>query len=141
MRITLLVVASLLAAHPIPAQAPPAKPGVAAGDEAALTDAWRRRRDGVPVEVTARVVRLLRDDSVGVRHQRFRVQVGAMGTTVVVSHNVNVAGRVPVHVGDEIRIRGVYTWTRKGGLIRWTHRDPRGARPAGFIRLRDKTWQ
>ena len=148
MRLThLAVLASLLlasgpVARPAAAQAgSAARPAPAVGDEAAVADAWRRRREVEPVEVTARVVRLLGDDSIGVRHQRFRVQIRTMTATVMVSHNVDLAGRVPVRAGDEIRVRGVYTWTRKGGVIRWTHRDPRGVHPAGFIRLRDRTFQ
>jgi hypothetical protein len=138
MRAAYVFVAALLATAPAAAQP---KPVPAVGDEAAVADAWRRRRDQVPVEVTARVVRLLRDDSIGVHHQRFRVQIGTMAATVLVSHNVSVAGRVPVRVGDEVRVRGVYAWTRKGGVIRWTNHDPRRVHPAGFIRLRDRTYQ
>lgn len=133
MRLTLVLALSLLAV-----QAPAARP---VGDESAVVDAWRRRRESVPVDVAAKVVRLLRDDSTGVRHQRFRVQIGTMTATVMISHNVNIAGRVPVRVGDDVRLRGVYTWTRKGGVIRWTNRDPRGVHPAGYIRLRGRTFQ
>ena len=64
------------------------------------------------------------------------------GTTVLVVHAIDVAGRVlPLQVGNELSFRGEYVWNARGGLVHWTHHDPAGRHAAGWIRRGDRTWQ
>ncbi len=86
-------------------------------------------------------MRILADDDSGSRHQRFVLRLPS-GTTVLVAHAIDVAGRVsPLQVGDELFFRGEYVWNSRGGLVHWTHHDPAGRHAAGWIRRGDRTWE
>ncbi len=84
------------------------------------------------VEVHGVVQRSLSDDLEGSRHQRFILRL-ATGRTLLVAHNIDLADRVPLAVGDGLRIRGEYEWNDQGGVLHWTHHDPAGNRPGGWI--------
>lgn len=98
-----------------------------------VAEAFRERRSDVLLETSGRVQRILPDDREGSRHQRFIISID--GTlTVLIAHNIDLAERVPVAVGDSVEVRGEYVWNEKGGVIHWTHRDPAGRHPGGWIR-------
>lgn len=101
--------------------------------EAAVEAAFEAGRSGWTVEAGGTVTRVLEDDRRPPRHQRFIVTLPA-GHTLLVSHNLELAPRVPVRPGDRVRFRGVYEWNPEGGLVHWTHDDPAGRRPGGWIR-------
>jgi hypothetical protein len=94
---------------------------------------FAEERSNVVVELEGRVSRVLADDLQGSRHQRFIVELGS-GHTVLVSHNIDLAPRVPLSRGDSVELRGEYEWNDRGGVVHWTHRDPRGRRTGGWIR-------
>lgn len=103
------------------------------GDGAAEVERlYQTKRSGVMVEVSGEVNRLLPEDTEGPPHQRFIIQL-SNGWTLLVSHNLDLAERVPVSVGDPVEVRGQYEWNAQGGLLHWTHHDPRGDRPGGWI--------
>lgn len=126
-----LVAQAATARRPAPAAATDRAPRDTG--EAALVAAARRQARNLPIEVTARVVKLLKDDRFGIQHQKFLVTVG--GLTVLVAHNLDLAPRAPVQAGSTVRLRGEYVWNEKGGVIHWTHHDPRGRHAAGFIEV------
>jgi hypothetical protein len=117
------------------------EPGVA-GEvaESPAVAAFRARRSDVLLEISGRVQRLLTDDRRGTRHQRFIVEVDD-SLTVLVAHNIDLAERAPVAVGDSVHVRGEYVWNERGGLIHWTHRDTDGSHPAGWVRHRGRLYQ
>ena len=92
------------------------------------------------IEGSGFVRRLLSDDDDGERHQRIIIQVPG-GNTLLVAHNLDLAERVPVGVGDRIYFRGVYEWNELGGLVHWTHHDPLGEEDGGYVRFRRQTYQ
>ncbi len=110
-----------------------------AGRDAVIAAAMDRRSN-LLVEVEGRVVKVLRDDREGSPHERFLLQV-AEGLTVLVAHNLDLAERVPLSPGDSVTVRGEYEWNAKGGVLHWTHDDPAGRHPAGFIRHEGRTYQ
>ena len=114
--------------------------GGTSGGEAAIAEAFRERRSGEMVEAEGRVERLLADDLEGSAHQRFIVRL-AGGQTVLISHNIDLAPRVPAATGDRIAFRGQYEWNDRGGVVHWTHHDPRGRRPGGWLRHADRTYR
>jgi hypothetical protein len=98
-----------------------------------VEQAFAERRSGVWVELGGRVTRLLVDDNEGSRHQRFILTLDS-GHTLLVAHNIDLAQRVPVHEDGEVELRGRYEWNERGGVIHWTHHDPDGSDPGGWVR-------
>lgn len=92
------------------------------------------------VTVGGVVVRTLRDDNEGSRHQRFIVRLPS-GRTVLVAHNIDLAPRVPLHEGDLITVRGDYEWSDQGGTMHWTHHDPKGWREGGWVEHAGERYQ
>ncbi len=112
--------------------------GDGSGD-AAVEAAFEARASGRMVEIEGVVERRLADDLEGSRHQRFIVRLGS-GRTLLVAHNIDLARRVPIEEGDPVEIRGQYEWNERGGVLHWTHHDPQGRRPGGWIRHRGERW-
>ena len=71
--------------------------------EAGILEAFRDRRSGLVVEAAGEVARILDDDLEGSRHQRFVVRL-PVGHTVLISHNIDLAPRVPVAVTVRIPV-------------------------------------
>jgi hypothetical protein len=108
--------------------------------ENVVQSAYAARRSGVWMEVRGQISRMLPDDNDGSRHQRFILDVGN-GHTVLVSHNIDLADRIPVELGDALVLRGRYEWNDRGGVIHWTHHDPGGFEKGGWIELDGKRYR
>ena len=111
---------------------------VLAGDRA-IRDAFATQRSGIMVESTGEVEKTLPDDLKGSRHQRFIVRLES-GHTVLVSHNIDIAPRISLGEQDVVEFRGQYEWNKRGGVVHWTHHDPNGTHPGGWIRHRGKLY-
>jgi hypothetical protein len=94
----------------------------------------------VEVTVTARVFKLLPDDTEGIPHERFLLRL-ANGTTVLVAHDTAMAPRVPLNVGDLITVHGEYIWNERGGVIHWTHHSDNGRHEGGWIDFNGQRYQ
>jgi hypothetical protein len=111
------------------------------GAETTLQNAFANRQSDIQVQGGGTVVKILRDDLEGSRHQRFILELGT-GQTVLVSHNIDLAPRVrDLRTGDAIEFYGEYEWNPRGGVIHWTHHDPRGRHPGGWIKHAGNTYQ
>jgi len=104
-------------------------PGTAAGEVEA---AFAARHSGVWLETGGRVARLLADDNEGRAHQRFILELDS-GHTLLLSHNIDLSSRIPLALGDWVRLRGRYEWNERGGVMHWTHHDPDGGQRGGWI--------
>jgi len=121
------------------------QPGVSSlardSDEATLENAFVNRSSNQQVAGQGTVVKMLPDDTNGSRHQRFIVRLNS-GRTLLLSHNIDLAPRIDsLHTGDTVAFYGEYEWNPKGGVIHWTHRDPQGHHPAGWIKHDGQTYQ
>ncbi|MHB1187528.1 DUF3465 domain-containing protein [Thiobacillus sp.] len=121
------------------------QPGIASvvsdSGDAAIENAFANRLGNQQVEGQGTVVKTLADDTDGSRHQRFIVRLES-GQTLLVSHNIDLAPRIDtLRTGDTVAFYGEYEWNPKGGVIHWTHHDPQGRRPAGWIRHGGRTYQ
>ena len=107
----------------------------------AITNAFERKQSNVVVECEFDVIKLLRDDNEGSRHQKMLLQLPATSHTVLLAHNIDLAPRVPAREGDKVIVRGEYEYSDKGGVVHWTHHDPRGKHPAGWIEHQGKRYE
>ena len=100
---------------------------------------FTRRDEGEWLEVRGFVRRLLSDDNDGSRHQRFIIDIGDR-RTLLIAHNIDLASRIPLGMGDRVQVRGMYEWNDLGGLFHWTHHDPHGAEEGGWVKYRRKKY-
>lgn len=110
-------------------------------DAAALENAFVNRLSNLQIEGQGTVAKILPDDDNGSRHQRIIIQLES-GRTLLVAHNIDLAQRIDtLRTGDIVAFYGEYEWNPKGGVIHWTHHDPQGRHPAGWIRHDGQTYQ
>ena len=104
-----------------------------------MQPAYGKADTGRWIEDTGIVHRLLSDDDDDSRHQRFVIRLGNR-QTLLIAHNIDLAERIPVSLGDRIRFRGMYEWNDLGGLVHWTLHDPLGVEDGGWVRYRRKVY-
>jgi hypothetical protein len=106
-----------------------------------LENAFNNKISNIQVKGQGVVINLLPDDLVGSRHQRFIVRLSS-GQTLLIANNIDLAPRInSLKTGDKVFFYGVYEWNIKGGCIHWTHHDPKGLHPAGWIKHNGVTYQ
>lgn len=109
--------------------------------DSSISAAISARQSNLQVSGDGIVVKLLPDDNRGSRHQKFIMKV-AGDKTVLVAHNIDLAPRIAsLREGDSIDFNGEYEWNEKGGVLHWTHRDPNGKHPSGWLRHQGQTYQ
>ena len=87
------------------------------------------------------VIRLLSDDNKGSRHQRFIIKQSS-GRTLLVAHNIDLAPKIySLQKGDSVKFCGEYEYNSKGGVIHWTHHDPQGRHPGGWLEYNGRKYQ
>ena len=150
MKKLLLVAVALFAGHALLGiyQGSPTRSASSAISEEGTTSsdgliarAFSNRETHLQVSGEGVVAKLLSDDDRGSRHQRFIVKLPS-GQTLLIAHNIDLASRVEsLREGDSVRFFGEYEWNEKGGVIHWTHRDPRGSHIAGWLEHNDHRYQ
>ena len=106
----------------------------------AVEQAFAAQRSGLWLETRGRVIRILKDDNEGARHQKFILQLDG-GHSVLVAHNIDLARRIPAREGVSLSVRGRYEWNDRGGVIHWTHHDPDGREQGGWIEVGDVRYE
>lgn len=107
----------------------------------ALTTAYRNHQSRVEVCGRGVIAKVLKDDTQGIRHQRFVVRLPP-GQTVLIAYNFDLAPRIDgLRAGSPIEFFGEYEWNGQGGVVHWTHRDPGGHHPPGWIRYEGRQYQ
>ena len=104
------------------------------GAENTVQLVYAAQRSGVWLETSGRVIRVLKDDNEGSRHQKFILELDD-GHSVLVAHNIDLARRIPARQGLSLALRGRYEWNDRGGVIHWTHHDPDGYEQGGWIEV------
>jgi hypothetical protein len=106
-----------------------------------LKTAYDNHQSNVQVKGSGTVIRILKDDNKGSRHQKFILKLSS-GLTVLIVHNIDLAPRInSISNGDVIQFYGEYEWNNKGGLVHWTHRDPNGHHVGGWLKRNGSTYQ
>ena len=106
------------------------------GDQNQVLSKIRKERENPKarfwLETEGQVIKILKDDVKGNQHQKFLMKL-APDITLLVAHNIDLAKRVPVKQGDNVKIRARYEWNNRGGVLHWTHHDPKGKQEGGWI--------
>ncbi|KGY11260.1 hypothetical protein NM22_16400 [Vibrio tubiashii] len=106
-----------------------------------LKRAYDTRQSDVQVQGSGVVIRLLPDDNVGSRHQKFILKLDSK-QTLLVAHNIDLAPRIPdLRLGDRVQFYGEYEWNKKGGVMHWTHHDPNNRHPHGWLKHNGKKYE
>ena len=75
-------------------------------------------------------------------HEGFLMRVPCGQQLVVrVEANTSFTGTFALAPGSHVDVKGEYETDRRGGVIHWTHRDPRGRHPGGYVRVNGTTFQ
>ncbi|PCI70335.1 MAG: hypothetical protein COB26_04450 [Piscirickettsiaceae bacterium] len=103
--------------------------------------AYNNQQSNKIIIASGSILRLLRDDNEGRRHQKFIVRISPE-LSILIAHNIDLAPRInSLKEGDHIEFKGEYEWNSKGGVVHWTHHDPQGSHPGGWVKHRGKMYQ
>jgi len=106
-----------------------------------VESAYLNGHSDVQVNGTGTVIKLLRDDTQGSRHQKFILRLPS-GQTLLIAHNIDLAPRIDdISNGDKVQFYGEYEWNDKGGVIHWTHHAPNGQHVGGWLKHNGRTYQ
>ena len=87
------------------------------------------------------IIKVLPDDTKGSKHQKFILRV-SKSQTLLFAHNIDLAPRVdPINEGDIISFHGQYETNSRGGVIHWTHHDPKGRHAGGWLKSNGVTYK
>jgi len=107
----------------------------------ALENAFTNGQSNIQVGGSGEVIKILPDDNQGSRHQRFIIELNS-GQTLLIAHNIDIASKInDLNLGDHINFYGEFEWNSKGGVVHWTHHDPKGSHESGWINHGGKLYQ
>ena len=107
----------------------------------AIIHAFKNQQSNIQAQGSGKVIKILADDTNGSQHQRFIIKLSS-GQTLLIAHNIDLAPRINrLKKGDTVSFYGEYEWNSKGGVIHWTHHDPRGRHINGWLKHQGKTFQ
>ena len=110
-------------------------------ESAEIAKAFKNKQSDIQVRASGKVSKVLADDNKGSRHQRFIIEL-SKGQTLLIAHNIDLAPRIPdLNVGDTVEFYGEYEWNSKGGVIHWTHHDPKKKHVDGWLKHKGKVYQ
>lgn len=102
--------------------------------------AFKNRKSDVQVKGRGKVIKILPDDTKGSKHQRFILKLQS-GQTLLIAHNIDLAPRIRnLKKNDIVEFYGEYEWNAKGGVIHWTHRDPKRKHVGGWLKHNNKKY-
>ncbi|MCB1147449.1 MAG: DUF3465 domain-containing protein [Leptospiraceae bacterium] len=100
---------------------------------AILRKAFMEKESDIQIHAIGQIEKILPDDTIGSRHQRFIVRV-SRNHTILIAHNIDVSPRIDdIEENTEIEFYGEYEWNPKGGVVHWTHKDPEGRHKHGYL--------
>lgn len=109
-------------------------PWTTIAEDISFQQAYDNHQSDVQIKSSGKVVRILQDDNKGSRHQKFILKLQS-GHTILIAHNIDLAPRInSLSTGDYVQFYGEYEWNRKGGVVHWTHKDPRNKHLNGWLK-------
>lgn len=114
-------------------------------NNAAINQAYQAKNPSVKRQVLGcgTVIKVLKDDNQGSRHQKFLVKIDNYpNITVLIAHNIDLAPRIEgIETKNPIRFYGEYIYNVKGGVVHWTHRDPASRHQDGWLEYKGQQYQ
>ncbi len=99
-----------------------------------IEKAYHDKQSNVQVQGVGKVTRILADDNDGARHQKFLLKLPSK-LTLLVAHNIDLSKKIEnLKEGDDVEFYGEYEWNNKGGVLHWTHHDPRKKHEDGWLK-------
>ena len=75
-------------------------------DATSLNEAYKNQQSNIQVKGSGKVIRILKDDNQGSRHQKFILKLSS-GNTVLIAHNIDLAPRInSISNGDTVQFYG-----------------------------------
>ena len=106
-----------------------------------IENAYQNQLSDIQVSGSGVVVRTLRDDNEGSRHQRFILRLST-DQTLLIAHNIDLAPKIDkLQKGDVVEFYGEYEWNSKGGVVHWTHHDPGGRHVGGWLKHNGRMYE
>ncbi|MGE4462425.1 MAG: DUF3465 domain-containing protein [Arcobacter sp.] len=106
-----------------------------------IDKAYHNKQSDIQVQGSGKVIKILKDDTKGSKHQRFILKLPTK-LSILVAHNIDLAKRIDdLQVGDTVEFYGEYEWNNKGGVIHWTHHDPRKKHKDGWLKHKGTIYQ
>jgi hypothetical protein len=104
-------------------------------DDNAVCAAYAAGRSHVEVVADGSIVRLLGTQAGRVSpHEGFLLRLSSGCDLVLrVEANTDFTGPIPLTRGERVAVKGEYEYYPRGGVVHWTHRDPRGRHEGGYI--------
>lgn len=103
--------------------------------------AFKSQQSNIQLQGQGVVIKILKDDNDGSRHQRFILKM-EQGKTLLVAHNIDLAPKIKtLQVGDKVEFYGEYIWNAKGGVLHWTHHDPAQRHAHGWLKHQGVLYQ
>jgi hypothetical protein len=132
-RLAFSLAALLLASCAAPSQS---------ADNGAVCGAYQSARSHVEVVAGGNVTRVLgTQPGVSSAHEGFLMRLNSScDVTIRVEANIDFTGQFPLVTGDAVVVKGEYEYYPRGGVIHWTHRDPRGRHEGGYIQTGGKIY-
>jgi Protein of unknown function (DUF3465) len=104
-------------------------------DDPAVCAAYSAGRSGAEVVASGKVTQIY-----GVRpgrsspHEGFLVRLDSGCRLVVrVEVNTDFTGAIPLQRNEQVVVKGEYEYYPRGGVVHWTHHDPRGRHENGYV--------
>jgi len=73
-----------------------------------LQEAFKKRLSNIQVKSSGTVIRILKDDTQGSKHQKFILRVSSK-QTIMIAHNIDLAPRInAISNGDQVSFYGEY---------------------------------
>lgn len=106
-----------------------------------IEEAFKNKQSDLQVNGVGVVIKVLKDDTKGHKHQRFLLRL-ASNHTLLIAHNIDLAPRInTLKKGDRVEFYGEYEYNKKGGVVHWTHHDPNRRHEDGWLKHQDKIYK
>lgn len=113
-----------------------------APNDAAVCSAYHAGRSHVEVVADGTVTRVFGMQPGRISpHEGFLIRLASGCDAIVrVEANADFTGPIPLHRGERVTVKGEYEYYPRGGVIHWTHHDPRNHHEAGFVEIGTKLY-